>query len=1112
MTMTLRRKVPTLLFAFILLLFPITSTLSQDLDDVIISGKITDSNGAIVVGATVTATFEATGVSRTVITGADGRFRIIELQPGVYSLKAVADGFAASTKTDLETYGGRSVQLNFELSPAGVTAEQTVSISGDDAPLVDTTRTVVGSTISQQEIEEIPNSSRDALDLVLTLGGVTEEPLSTRDLSVDKGGRDESAPRDSPEEVGVFALSGGAAYSNNITIDGFDNNDDRIASFRFQPSVESIREVQVITNQFSAEYGRASGGRVNILTKLGGRKFSGRGYYYFRDDALNANSWSNNRRGVERPKFQQNIPGVTLGGPIPFGYFKNRTYFYGGYEYDHIADSTVTDTWVPIIQNPLFPLPTPTSGDIITDWPDDPDLATELGRFVQPSNTPRRRHKLTGRIDHNFSDGNYFTFSYQFGKTIDKRQFNGGNRLAEALVGKLRSTHAVNFTHNYVISSSAVNQFKLQYSTLKPQLVADGQFVDPVVLISFREPDRNFNTTLVAGSSTLGSSDRKENRWQFQDTYNQVIGRNTLRLGFDVQRVDSTYIDLSDASGTFNFASPLATTTVSQCLIDPNDPDRGRIRSGAASYARGCVQRYRHNFFTDSEIVNNYLGIFVQDEWRIRSNVSLNLGLRWERESVVKDNNNFGPRFAVAWSPFKDDKGVIRFGAGIFYNRVLLRTIDDYQRGQNEIIFDTNRVSSSNNQRDVYLQALSDGFPGVVTPDSPLIQQYIADGLNNNSFFRSLDQTLKIPESYQVNLGFERGIGKTLVFEANFTYNRTARLWRETNTNAPIVPQGFSDLADYLANGITTGTTRFEFAGISAPDNRVDGGVTYYNLNSQNTSTAASTPYGRANAVANTLRPEPALGQTERVGSLGNSWYRGLVLELRRRYRRLPSGFGFSTRLSYTLSYLEDDGIVNTSSAQTPGDFTSERARSLLDRRHRVSVSGLVDVPKWLGALRFSPIFRFGSNSAFNLSNGGSTSDDRNLDDVNTDRPDFSGSLSDLHWRRVTDPVNSTVISALSLAPIGRAGNLGRNAGVGPRQYYFDMNVSRQFKIGEKMKIRPQIEFDNILNMTVYSFGSEYIDASTFTNNPDPEDLIQFLSPSRTYRPRQIRFGIRVDF
>ena len=414
---------PAILFVYLTTFAFVVAGSAQDLDDVTITGSIVDSNNAPIVGASVTATLVTTDVERTVVTDEEGRYRIIELQPGLYKIRASQTGFGTKETTDLATIAGQNVQLDFSLAPGDVRAQQTVTISDEDAPVVDTTRTVVGGTVTQREVEELPNTSREALDLVFTLGGVTEEPLSTRDLSVDKGGRNESAPRNSPEEVGIFALSGGAAYSNNITIDGFDNNDDRVAGVRFQPSIESIDEVQVITNHFSSEYGRASGGRVNIRTRAGSRKFGGRVFYFFRDESLNANSWSNNRRRVPRPTFQQNVPGFTLGGPIPFGYFKDKTYFYTAYEFDHIYDQTVTDTYLPLVQNPRFALPAPTNSEVITDF------GSQLGRYVFGSDTPRRKNIFTARVDHNFTDTHSIVVSYQFGNTNDRRQFNGGTGL-----------------------------------------------------------------------------------------------------------------------------------------------------------------------------------------------------------------------------------------------------------------------------------------------------------------------------------------------------------------------------------------------------------------------------------------------------------------------------------------------------------------------------------------------------------------------------------------------------------------------------------------------------------------------------------------------------------
>src|SRR5712691_6279807 len=324
----------TLVLALLCLLS--TPAQAQDLDTVTIAGHITDQNGAVIPGASVTATIIKTKVGRTVVADGDGRYKIIQLEPGVYSVKASFAGFAAEEKTDLTTIAGQNVQLDFILKPGTVTAEAVV-VSAAETPQVDTTRTIVGGTVATREIESLPVNSRSPLDLIFTLGGVSEEPLSTRDLAEDR-----ASSRSTPEEAGIFSLSGGTAYSNNITIDGLDNNDDRAARERFTPSIEAIDEVQIIRNQFAAEYGRASGGRVNLRTRGGSKQFRGRAYYFFRDEALNANTWKNNSLGLKRLPLQEHDPGFTLSGPIRIPKIYNgrdRTFFFTSYEYDRVLDS-----------------------------------------------------------------------------------------------------------------------------------------------------------------------------------------------------------------------------------------------------------------------------------------------------------------------------------------------------------------------------------------------------------------------------------------------------------------------------------------------------------------------------------------------------------------------------------------------------------------------------------------------------------------------------------------------------------------------------------------------------------------------------------------------------
>jgi hypothetical protein len=251
------------------------------------------------------------------------------------------------------------------------------------------------------------------------------------------------------------------------------------------------------------------------------------------------------------------------------------------------------------------------------------------------------------------------------------------------------------------------------------------------------------------------------------------------------------------------------------------------------------------------------------------------------------------------------------------------------------------------------------------------------------------------------------------------------------------------------------------------------------------------------------------------MASNRKSFYQGLILEFRSRYKKFGHGFGGNFRAAYTLSKLMDDGLNNTSDAEANGDFGREWSRALQDRRHRFALSGTFEMPSWLGKLRLSPLFRYGSSAPFNLGYSGI---DRNLDDVANDRINFTGNLSDIRWRKPGSPVPTALLNQLSLQPIGaKGGNLPRNAGNGPSFYTFDVGITREFRFSERLRIRPNVEVGNVLNAVVLSFGSGFIDYSTFgiTNANQASKMTfekDFLVPIRAYRPRDIKFGLRVDF
>ncbi|HEX5884618.1 MAG TPA: TonB-dependent receptor, partial [Pyrinomonadaceae bacterium] len=700
---------------------------AQDLDTVTIFGRVMDQNTAVLPGAEVEAKLVKSGQKRTTTTDTEGRYRLIQLEPGTYAIRVSYTGFAAQEINGVATVSGQSLQFDATLIPSDVLVEPVV-IAAADTAVIDTKRTIVGATLTSRETESLPIATRSVLDLLFTLPGVTEESLSTRDLAEDRN----TNHANTPEEAGTFSLAGAPAYSNNLTIDGLDNNDDRAARERFQPSLEAVAEVQVINNQFSAEYGRASGGRVNLRTRSGSQQFHGRAFYFFKDEALNANSFRNNSLGVPRLPLQEHVAGFTLGGPLP----GSESVFFVSYETNRVLDSALIDTLVPVKQNAAFPLPNPTHlARTRLEDAEAPTLAAEVAPFISSISTPLKNTNITARVDHQFGPMHNASLVYQRGRLINLRQFGGGNRLAEALQGRRRNSDAISLSDNYVLSDRLVNQLRLQYSRLAPAFEASAGD-KPVVLITLNDPliagdTERRSGTLIAGSSTSGGSDRREDRMQIQDVLSFVSGNHSLKLGADVHHVRSTFIDLSDLSGTFNFAS-------------------------AGDFLAGIPSRFRQNFQSSSTQKNTYTGVFVQDEWQLLPQLLLSYGLRYEYETILRDPNNFGPRLSIAYSPFESGKLVLRFGGGIFFNRPLLRTIDDFTLGKQQLFFDTNQLRDpatgkpmTAEQRRAFIAA-NLRFPETLTVDSRLAREF---GVLNTDFSRRLDPALRIPESYQINAG-----------------------------------------------------------------------------------------------------------------------------------------------------------------------------------------------------------------------------------------------------------------------------------------------------------------------------------------------------------------------
>jgi hypothetical protein len=1026
--------------------------MADDLDNIVFEGVVTDSSGSVIIAAKITIKEKATLIERSAGTDDRGRYRIRFGEPGTYDIQVSARDFQEQERKAVTISGGRKLILNFVLSPLSINEQ--VSVTSANRSLIDTSRTVVGETLEGRELGGLPILNRNLLQLIFLLGGASEAPLATADLAEEGRGQ---FVRNAPEESGIFSLTGAPATSNNLTIDGLDNNDDRGARERITLPPEAIAEVQVITNQYAAEYGRASGGRVNLRTRGGANRYRGEAYLYFGDESLNANTYFRNARGLKRVPQSEYREGGTISGPL----VKEKSFFFVSFERLEITDFAEINTLVPTRLNPLFPLPLPNRPT--------PE-GSNVGLLFEEISTPESQNTGNSRADFHFTQSHNVALRFDISQGANRRGFAGGSRLADTILSAGRDSQSFSFTDNLILSPRWLNQFRLQLSRLLPRSKTASDSIGVVI----NEPER-----IIAGSFTGSNSSpafaRQENRLQIQDGISLSAATHFLKAGFDLQRVGSEFHNLFATGGQYAFAS-------------------------TEDFLVNRAERFIQRFATQSRAVNEVIGLYIQDEWKLKPDFTLSMGFRWDNETILRDRDNFSPRLAIAWDPFArqasgsgaSGKSLLRAGFGIFYNRALLRTLDDFSLGKSSLTIDSDITPE-------LLMLVK--FPNPIQ-DGTLVERF---ALPETEFLRRLSANLEIPYTLQTGLGFERQLSKNLVAKADYIFTRGAHLWREANINAPQVPLGYGNLTEYLLSrdfdnrlfagvrpiiGANADIVRFDLGSgtsTSAGAIRVSNGVRMISLG---LNAPRSGNLSAALKALRPLRPDPSLNQVELLESTGNSFYHGGIFALNYLLNRQAQ-----FRASYTLAKFIDEGTTNTASPQDLRDRRGERSLSLQDQRHRFVFSGLFQLPRL--RLELAPIFSIGSSRPFNIGAGF----DRNLNDIENDRPNLVNSLPRPVWRKPGDRDADEVKNALVLAPLGSSGNLPRNYGRGPGTFSFNLRVSRRFSLSERLGLRSSIDLFNVLNRTTYSFGSEFID----------RDDADFLVPRRTQRPRTVHLGLKVD-
>jgi hypothetical protein len=575
------------LLLFLLLLSP-TSAFAQAIGATL-QGTITDEQGAVMPGATVVITNTETGLTREGVSDERGWYRVIALPPGEYELRAALQGFASYVRRGLVLTTGQEALINVALRVA--TLSETVTVTGE-APLVESSRNVLGATVSRSELDSLPLIGRNFAGLTTLSPGIT---------GVGGGG---------------VTAAGQTDRSNSFMVDGVSNDQVVTAGQRGGFSLEAVREFAVMANQFSAEYGQASGAVVSVITRSGTNDLQGRVFAFHRGDALDAQDPFSKAQGSGKAPFSQQRYGGFVGGPI----LRDRLHYFASYEGERQREtSVITSSLVPVNERET---PNPSDGH---------------QAFIKTDQqlTSRQALSLRYRADKDRSEGN------GIGNLNSRERGTNTDSLVQDIVAN----------HTFVVSGRALNEFRFQFGRHSTWTDTEGWSTAGMAEIN--------RPTVRLGKAYNQPQGRNENRAQIINNFSYTVKTHELKLGADISVIRAPTFFPRNGDGTFTFTTDRP--------FDPND---------FSTYPTQFTQSISDPWVDlDEEIY----AFFVQDSWRVRSNLTVNAGLRYDRETafsrinnVPDDTNNFAPRVGFVWDPFNTGRTAIRGGAGLYVDQMFL--------------------------------------------------------------------------------------------------------------------------------------------------------------------------------------------------------------------------------------------------------------------------------------------------------------------------------------------------------------------------------------------------------------------------------------------------------
>lgn len=1058
-----------------------------------VQGTVTDPSGAVVPNATVQLTRDGTSIASSQTSGTDGVFIFNLMPPGVYTLRASADGFRAAVVTGITIEVNRTTRADVSLQ-VGTIAE-TVEVSAS-AARIDAVSAQVSTNVSNRDYLDLPSSSRNSLAAAEMAPGVSLSNSGSQVMNIE----------------GTYASVNGQRRGRNVFyMDGSDNTGSfRNSGLQF-PNPDAIQEISVSTSSTSAEFGKQPGGTFNVITKSGTNELHGSGFYFFRNENLNANTFDRNRSGSDRPPAYLKQGGGTIGGPV----IKNKTFFFGSYmKYSDQSNGFQNNRQFPttqivsgdlsefkeIIYDPQSRLPF-ANNRIPTDRLDPvaqnilklvPTVAHYGDRYVWSFSDPVNNQEVLGKLDHQFGSRHSVSLSYfhTWGDQKQSATAAGGNVPGWGPQVNAATQDTASAKHTWIVSPTILLQSRFAIArhdadrgnaNLGKNLADFGaKWPDSQDGARKYLPQLNVSDGFVAYQGWL--SKFLQQNYRFGSTLSWVKGKHNIRFGGEMQR--DTVAQRNDQDGT--------TLAFNGQYTSPVDAAGKPTRTGVFGYSMADMVLGRVTSFSASGILDYDLSnwssfFFIQDEWRITSRLTLSPGLRYEaynpatekngradgfllghRSSLypnapvnlafqgdngidpgffAQDRNNWGPRLGVAYDLNGNGKTVLRGGIGYYYsysnfNSKMWTTESSPWRPRAD-------GGGTSNLTDPWGTSSTITYSKPPTPFTTDVSNFpYPSRLVNITGF---DDNFRTPYILQWNATIARELFSGVTIEAGYVGNRAFKLLQQLHGNLPVW----------------------------------DDSATLNNIEAR--------------------RPIAGYGRVGMMHSRARSWYDAFQLSSDVRLKS-------DLRVRFTYVYasawdLVGDDPTSAGQIQTanPMNLDGEKAQSAA--KHTIRSFWVYDIPflknnpswagRMLGGWQYSGSLFIATGSPISVGLG----EDWNYDDTGGDRPDLVGSINYTSGSKDARATNYFGKDAFAKPTIRNTfGNLPRNYLWGPGQWSMDSALLKNFKLTEQMTFQFRAEAYNLLNHNNLS------NPNTTMNSAD------FTRITSRYGSRTMQLGMRLSF